>query len=132
MARPKSTEPTERELAILEVLWKRGPSSVRDVHEALSKDEDVGRTSVLKIMQIMFEKDLVKRDESEYSHVYTAAKNQEEMQTQMVGRFMQRVFGGSALSLVTKALSMQTTSKQDADKIKSLLEEMAADDGKRK
>jgi BlaI family transcriptional regulator, penicillinase repressor len=124
MGRPKSIEPTEREFAILEILWKRGECTVRDVHEALSQDEDVGRTSVLKIMQIMFDKGLVKRDESEFSHVYRAAKTQDDMQTQMVGRFMQRVFGGSALSLMNKALSVKGASKKDMEKVQKLLKEM--------
>jgi BlaI family transcriptional regulator, penicillinase repressor len=123
MARPKSVEPTERELEILEVLW-RGPATVREVHEALSQTEKVGRTSVLKIMQIMFDKGLVSRDESDFSHRYTAAKSQEEMQTQLVGRFMQRVFGGSASSLMAKALSVKGVSKKDSEKIQQLLEEM--------
>ena len=122
MPRPKSVEPTEREFAILEILWKRGPSTVRDVQEALS--DDAGRTSILKMMQIMNDKGLVKRDESEFSHLYRAVKTQDEMQTQMVGRFMQRVFGGSALSLMTKALSAKGTSKEDMKKVQELLKEM--------
>ncbi len=127
MARPKSTEPTEREFVILEILWQRGPSTVRDVYEALSEYEKVGRTSVLKMMQIMFEKGLVKRDESEFSHIYTAVQEQEEMQTQMVGRFMEKVFGGSALSLMTRALAAKGASKKDSEKIQKLLEEMEKD-----
>lgn len=122
MPRPKSVEPTEREFAILEILWKRGSCTVRDVQEAL--DEDVGRTTVLKLMQIMYDKGLVKRNESEFSHVYSAAKTQDDMQTQMVGRFMQRVFGGSALSLMTKALSAKGASKKDMEKVEKLLKEM--------
>ncbi len=122
MGRPKSVEPTEREFAILEILWKRGPSTVRDVQEVLS--DDAGRTSVLKIMQIMNDKGLVKRNESEFSHVYSATKTQDEIQTQMVGRFMQRVFGGSALSLMSKALSAKGASKEDMEKVQKLLKEM--------
>lgn len=122
MGRPKSIEPTEREFAILEILWKRGPSTVREVQESLS--DDAGRTSVLKMMQIMNDKGLVKRNESEFSHVYSAARTQDEMQTQMVGRFMQRVFGGSALSLMTKALSAKGASKEDMKKVQELLKEM--------
>ena len=130
MARPKSVEPTEREFAILEILWQKSPATVRDVHEALSQQEDVGRTSVLKIMQIMFDKGLVTRDESEFSHLYTATQNQEEMQTQMVGRFMERIFGGSALSLMTRALAAKGASKKDTQKIEKLLEEMEKDHDK--
>ncbi len=129
MARPKSVEPTERELAILEILWEKGPCTVRDVQETLNKTEKVGRTSVLKMMQIMYAKDLVKRDESNFSHIYTASSNQEEVQTQMVSRFMQRVFGGSASSLMARALSVKGASKKDTEKIQKLLEEMEKNDG---
>jgi BlaI family transcriptional regulator, penicillinase repressor len=125
MGRPKSIEPTEREFAILEILWKRGPSTVRDVQEALT--DDAGRTTVLKLMQIMFDKGLVKRDESEHSHSYTATMNQEDVQNQMVGRFMKRVFGGSALSLMTRALAVKGASKKDTEKIQKLLKEMEMD-----
>ena len=125
MGRPKSIEPTEREFAILEILWKRGPSTVRDVQEALS--DDSGRTSILKIMQIMNDKGLVKRDESAHSHTYTATLKQEEVQEQMVGRFMKRVFGGSALSLMTRALAVKGASKKDTEKIRKLLGEMEMD-----
>jgi BlaI family transcriptional regulator, penicillinase repressor len=127
MARRKSVEPTEREFAILEILWKRGKSTVRDVQDELSKHEDVGRTTVLKLMQIMFDKGLVKRDESEHSHLYMAAVNQEEIQNQMVGRFMKRVFGGSALSLMTRALAVKGASEKDTKKIQKLLGEMEMD-----
>lgn len=127
MPRRKSFEPTEREFAILEILWKRGSCTVRDVQEALSENEDVGRTTVLKLMQIMFDKGLVKRDESEHSHTYTATLKQEEVQEQMVGRFMKRVFGGSALSLMTRALAVKGASKKDTEKIRKLLEEMEMD-----
>ncbi len=132
MARPKSTEPTEREFVILEILWKRGKCTVRDVQEALSEHEDVGRTTVLKLMQIMYDKGLVKRDESEFSHLYVATKTQEEMQTQMVGRFMKRVFGGSALSLMTRALAAKGASKKDTEKIQKLLKEMEKDNDRSK
>ena len=124
MPRRKSVEPTEREFAILEILWKRGSCTVRDVQEALSEHEDVGRTTVLKLMQIMYDKGLVKRDESEHSHTYTATLKQEEVQEQMVGRFMKRVFGGSALSLMTRALAVKGASKKDTEKIRKLLGEM--------
>lgn len=127
MPRRKSFEPTEREFAILEILWKRGSCTVRDVQEALSEHEDVGRTTVLKLMQIMHDKGLVKRDESEYSHTYTATLKQEEVQEQMVGRFMKRVFGGSALSLMTRALAVKGASKKDTEKIRKLLGEMEMD-----
>lgn len=127
MARPKSTEPTNRELALLEIIWEQGPCTVRAVHETLSQTEKVGRTSILKMMQIMHDKGLLTRDESSFSHVYSATKNREEVQTQMVSQFMQRVFGGSASSLMARALSVKGASKKDREKIQNLLEEMEGD-----
>jgi BlaI family transcriptional regulator, penicillinase repressor len=136
MPRPKTDGPTERELEILRILWQRGPSTARDIHSALnaglSKKDQAAYNSVLTILLIMLEKGLVSRDESSKSHIYEASYKQDEVQEQMLNGFIDRVFGGSAMNLVSKALSMGATSKKDADKIKSLLEEMAADDGKRK
>jgi BlaI family transcriptional regulator, penicillinase repressor len=136
MPRPKTDGPTERELEILRILWKNGPCTTRDIHsalnEGLSKKEQAAYNSVLTILLIMLQKGYVKRDESSKSHVYEAAYKQDEVQERMLEGFIERVFGGSAMNLVTKALSMQATSQKDADKIKQLLEEMAAEDGKRK
>jgi BlaI family transcriptional regulator, penicillinase repressor len=136
MPRPKTDGPTERELEILRILWQRGASTTRDIHSALnkglSKKDQAAYNSVLTILLIMLEKGLVSRDESSKSHVYKASDKQDEVQEQMLNGFIEKVFGGSAMNLVTKALSMGTTSKKDADKIKSLLEEMAAQDDKRK
>jgi BlaI family transcriptional regulator, penicillinase repressor len=124
VARPKSKEPTDRELMILNVLWTRGPSTVRDVHEELRKELTVGYTSVLKILQIMLDKGLVKRDESSYSHVYEAASSKEETQTKMVNSVLNKVFGGSATSLVMRALSSQPTSHEELIKIRALIEKL--------
>ena len=136
MPRPKTDGPTERELEILRILWGRGPSTTRDIHsalnEGLNKKEQAAYNSVLTILLIMLEKGYVTRDESSKSHVYEAAYKQDDIQEQMLYAFIEKVFGGSAMNLVTKALSMGATSKKDADKIRSLLQEMAAEDGKRK
>jgi predicted transcriptional regulator len=136
MPRPRTDGPTERELEILRILWQRGPSTARDIHadlnEGLSKKDQAAYNSVLTILLIMLEKGLVSRDESAKSHVYEAAYKQEQVQEQMLEGFIEKVFGGSAMNLVTKALSMKATNKKDAEKIKSLLEEMAAQDDKRK
>src|SRR4051794_40445381 len=105
MARPASNRPTDAEMAVLRVLWERGPSTVRDVHKSLGGDRSAGYTSVLKIMQIMHEKRLVTRDEGSRSHVYRAAAPREQTQRQMVGDLLERVFGGSARALVLQALS---------------------------
>jgi predicted transcriptional regulator len=136
MPRPKTEGPTERELEILRILWNRGSATAREIHAALNVDlseqEQAAYNSVLTILLIMLEKGYVTRDESSKSHVYTATYQQDDIQGQMLEGFIEKVFGGSAMNLVTKALSMKATNKKDADKIKQLLEEMADDDGKRK
>jgi BlaI family transcriptional regulator, penicillinase repressor len=136
MPRPRTDGPTERELEILRILWQRGPSTARDIHsglnEGLSKKEQAAYNSVLTILLIMLEKGLVSRDESSKSHIYEAAYKQDEVQEQMLTGFIEKVFGGSAMNLVTKALSMKATSKKDAERIKNLLQDMAADNDQRK
>ena len=98
----KSTprKPTDAEMAVLRVLWGRGPSTVRQVWEEINRKQPTGYTTVLKIMQIMAEKGLLKRDETERSHVYAAALSQEQTQRQVVGHMLDRVFAGSATNLV--------------------------------
>ena len=127
MARPKTQGPTDRELLILRTLWERGPSTVREVHKALQKDVKVGYTSVLKIMQIMHDKGLVSRDESEHSHIYQATQTQEETQTEIVGNLLHKVFGGSAMSLVTRALTTQPANDEELAEIKKLIEKLEQD-----
>jgi BlaI family transcriptional regulator, penicillinase repressor len=128
MARPKSVGPTKRELEILHVLWQRGRVTVRDVHEDLNKSTSVGYTSVQKIMQIMFDKGLVKRDETTQTHLYEAASNAETTQDEVVTDLLDRVFGGSAMNLVARALSARPVSKKELGKIKKLLESVAVRD----
>ena len=123
MARPASSRPTDAELAILRVLWERGPSTVRDVHEALKRSRDAGYTSVLKVMQIMHDKGLVARDEAKRSHVYRAAVPREHTQRQIVGDLLERVFGGSARGLVLQALSAKRASAKELAEIRKLLDE---------
>lgn len=126
MARPKSTGPTERELAILQVLWEKGASTIRTIHEQLNqgKKKKTAYNSVLTILSIMFEKGLVSRDDSQKSHIYQAAYSKEAMQQKLVKNFIDNVFGGSAMSLVTRALDVSTTSKEDRKKIEQLLKDM--------
>jgi|SRR3954469_3854557 predicted transcriptional regulator len=123
MARPASSRPTDAELAILRVLWERGPSTVRDVYEALKRSRDAGYTSVLKVMQIMHDKGLVARDEAKRSHVYRAAVPREHTQRQIVGDLLERVFGGSARALVLQALSARRASPKELAEIRKLLDE---------
>ena len=123
MARPASNRPTDGELAVLRVLWDRGPSTVRDVHKALGRTRAAGYTSVLKVMQIMHEKGLVARDEAKRSHVYRAAVPREHTQRQIVGDLLERVFGGSARALVLQALSARRAGKEELAEIRKLLDE---------
>ena len=114
--------PTDGELAILGVLWERGPSTVRDVHLALADSRDTGYTTTLKLMQIMAEKGLVTRDDSERTHVYAARWSQEKMQRHMVSDLMERAFGGSASALVLQALSSRAASADELQKIQELID----------
>ena len=127
MARPASSRPTDAELAVLRVLWDRGPSTVRDVHKQVragrATRHAAGYTSTLKIMQIMLDKKLVARDESGRSHVYRAAVPREHTQRQMVGDLLERVFGGSARALVLQALSAKRAGPQELAEIRKLLDE---------
>ena len=117
--KPFGRKPTDSELAILRVLWTRGPSTVRQVAEALGRE--TGYTTVLKLMQIMTEKELVVRDESERTHVYQAAYTEDQTQRQLVSDLLDRAFDGSAAKLVLQALSSNTTSAQELEEIRKLL-----------
>ena len=118
---PRLPRPTDSELAILRVLWERGPSTVRAVHEALAESRETGYTTTLKLMQIMAEKGLVKRDVSERTHVYTARLSQAQTQRQLVADLVERAFGGSAAALMQQALSAQPTSPEELGKIRKLI-----------
>src|SRR5262245_8942229 len=114
--------PTDSELAILRVLWTRGPSTVREVNEVLSAEKDTGYTTTLKLMQIMAEKGLVTRDETDRTHRYEATWSQDKTQQQLVSDLMQRAFGGSAAALVMQALSAKPASRDELDDIRKLLD----------
>jgi BlaI family transcriptional regulator, penicillinase repressor len=115
--------PTDAELEILTVLWSRGPSTVRDVHETIQKRRSAQYTTVLKLMQIMAEKGLARRDEAQRAHVYSAAKPREWTQRQLAGDLLRRAFGGSARSLMMGALSAQRISKEELAELRKLLDE---------
>lgn len=123
MARPRATKPTEAELAILQVLWERGSSTVREVHDALYGPDDAGYTTALKLLQIMHSKGLVSRDESQRAHTYQAAANQATTQRHFVSDVVSRVFNGSSSQLVLQALGSAppATSEELAD-IRALLD----------
>ncbi|HEY1755987.1 MAG TPA: BlaI/MecI/CopY family transcriptional regulator [Bryobacteraceae bacterium] len=117
------SRPTEAELEILTVLWSRGPSTVRDVHEAIAQRKPTQYTTVLKLLQIMVEKRLVERNEEARAHVYQASRPREWTQRQIAGDLLDRAFGGSAKSLVVGALSSRKTSKEELAEIRKLLED---------
>ena len=112
--------PTEAELGILRVLWERGPSTVREVHDIL--DDGTGYTSVLKLMQIMTEKGLVVRDESQRAHVYAARVPQQRTQRQLVRDLVDRAFGGSPARLAMQALETRKTSAAELSELRRLLD----------
>jgi predicted transcriptional regulator len=114
--------PTDSELGILRVLWERGPSTVREVHEALQ--DGSGYTTILKLMQIMTEKGLVVRDESQRAHVYSARATQQKTQRQLVTDLVERAFGGSPAQLAMQALSSKKTSPQELAELRRLLDSL--------
>ncbi len=127
MIEPDVPRPTDAELAILRVLWERGPSTVRDVHEALSGTQATGYTTVLKLMQIMTDKGLVVRDESQRAHIYQASQSEQKTQRQIVADLVQRAFGGSSAKLVMQALSGRKTTRAELNEIRELLDTLEGD-----
>src|SRR6185503_10727329 len=115
--------PTDAELAILRVLWARGPSTVRQVYEVLTSARQAGYTTVLKLLQIMTEKGIVERDESSRTHVYIPRYSEEHTQRQLVGDLLERAFGGSSLKLVMQALAARKTTPEELAEIRRLLEQ---------
>lgn len=125
---PSLPEPTETELEILNVLWLLGPSTVRKVHEALER-HGLAYTTVLSMLQIMYQKGLVSRDDSERAHVYQPALSKHQTQRQILGKLLHRVFEGSATELVMQALgSAQPASPEEINKIRARLDELEARD----
>ena len=125
MPRLPDHRPTDAELAILRVLWARGPSTVRGVHEQLARqrpEKSIGYTTVLKLMQIMAERGLVRRDESQRSHVYRASASQQSTQRSLVSDLLDRAFGGSARAMVQQALSVKPASRDELAEIRKLLD----------
>jgi BlaI family transcriptional regulator, penicillinase repressor len=113
--------PTDGELAILRVLWQRGPSTVREVHEALADARETGYTTTLKLMQIMAAKGLLTRDGSARTHIYTARQSQERTLGQLVSDLVERAFGGSAAALVMQALASKPASPAEIKEIQKLI-----------
>lgn len=128
MSEPILPRPTDAELEILKVLWQHGPSTVREVFDALSGTRTTGYTTVLKLMQIMSEKGLVTRDETERAHVYHARLREDETQRQLVGDLLVRAFDGSAKKLVMQALSSEKASAEELSEIRRMLDELEGDE----
>jgi BlaI family transcriptional regulator, penicillinase repressor len=128
MSNRRAQRPTDGELEILRVLWQRGPSTVREVHDALNDARPTGYTTVLKLMQIMTEKGLVRRNEEQRAHVYEARAPREETQAQLLGDLLERAFDGSATKLVMQVLSSRRASAEELEQIRAVLDELEGDE----
>ena len=124
MAKPK---PTSAELEILHVLWRNGPSTVNEVQAVLARGDRVAYTTVLKLLQIMFEKGLVKRDDSSRPHVFRAAVPEAQVKRRVIRDLLDQVFEGSAMSLVMQALSVKRATPAELRRLRQLLDEMEGD-----
>jgi BlaI family penicillinase repressor len=123
MKNEPKVQPTPSELSILQVLWARGPSTVREIHDVLAEEKDIGYTSTLKLLQIMTAKELVTRTEEQRAHVYSANQPAEKTKQQFANDVMHRVFEGSASQLMLHALSGKRGSKKDVDELRRMLDE---------
>jgi BlaI family penicillinase repressor len=123
----RQIKPTEGELEILQVLWKKKNASVREVHEELAKTKDVGYTTTLKLMQIMFDKGLVRRDATLKTHFYEAAVSKEKTQRHLLGKMIDSLFGGSSAALVLQALGNHKASPEELEAIQTMIEQLKSD-----
>ena len=121
---PEQIKPTEAELEILQVLWHKKNATVREVHEMINIYKESGYTTTLKLMQIMYDKKLVIRDESAKKHIYTASVSKERAQKHLVGKMIQSLFGGSATELVMQTLGSTKPSKDELQQIQELLNDL--------
>ncbi|GAA4308447.1 BlaI/MecI/CopY family transcriptional regulator [Mucilaginibacter gynuensis] len=120
-AQNKPIEPTKSELEILQVLWEHGPSTVRAVNDELVKQKDVNYTTTLKLMQIMADKGILKRDESQMKHIYSVVQEEQETKSHLLDKFVDSMYKGSASKLVMQLLGNKKTSQAELDEIKDLL-----------
>lgn len=120
----KTPKPSDSEMEVLQLLWKCGPLTVREVHEELNKKKDVGYTTTLKVMQRMNEKKLLTRETHERTHLYQAAITEDDTQSELLDRFLNSAFGGSSLKLVMQALGNKSTSKEDLAIIREHLDKI--------
>ena len=124
MTKQITHRPTNAELAILRVLWERGPSTVRQIHDILNRVRPTVYTTILKLMQIMHDKGLLRRDESQRAHVYQPAFTEADTQKRLVGDLLDRAFGGSTANLVMQALSAKQASAEELAQIRQMLDEV--------
>ena len=124
MTTSSNIKPTESELEILQILWEKGDCTVRDVHEILTRNKEAGYTTTLKLMQIMHEKGMVKRDTSSKTHIYSALASQQKTQQHLVSKLIDNAFNGSAARLVMQALGNHNSSKDEIEAIKKYLNEL--------
>lgn len=120
----KQIKPTESELEILQVLWEKGPSTVREINEVLAMEKEVGYTTTLKLMQIMHEKGLLSRDTSARTHIYEAVATREKTQKQLLDKMISTLFKGSPASLVMQALGNHRSTREEIEEIKKYLAEL--------
>jgi BlaI family transcriptional regulator, penicillinase repressor len=124
MEKPKRIKPTDGELEILRILWTQGPCTVRQVNDLLGQHRDVGYTTTLKLMQIMFEKGILTRTKSGKTHTYIAQVSEQEVQQDLVDKLLDAAFEGSAMKLVLQALGNHQSSAAELDEIRSFLDEL--------
>jgi len=117
-------KPTDAEIEILQLLWEKGPSSVRDINDSLNAKRDVGYTTTLKLMQIMNEKGIVKRDTAARSHIYKAVAKENDTKNNLISDFVKVAFNGSAMSMVMQALGNTSSSQGELDELKSLISKL--------
>ena len=124
MAKSRATQPTAVELQMLRVLWELGPSPVREIHARLNADKGTNYSTTVKMLSVMLEKRLVRRDENESPHIYRPALTREATGKRMLSDLIEKVYGGSAMSLVLQALSSGKASRQEIEEARKLLDEM--------
>jgi predicted transcriptional regulator len=121
MARTRTIGPTDKELQILSILWKNGPSTVRQINKIMNRSENTGYTTTLKLMQIMIEKSLLKRDESSKTHIYLPLHSESVIQEEVIGNLLDRAFAGSVGKLVLRVLTSKKISQEELAKIKNMI-----------
>ena len=124
MPRPPSAQPTQVEMQILRILWELGPSTVRDVHRRLQVAKGTNYSTTVKMLSVMLQKGLVKRDEEAQPHVYRPALSREKTGKRMLDDLIEKVYNGSAMSLVLQALSSGKATKEELDEVRRLLDQM--------